>query len=77
MRWVCIKIAVICPISGNRTIVAQLREKCPLIVLVDVHPAQAATSMSYSILLSGPKVAFDITNAGDFQPMLQSFKFTV
>lgn len=54
-----------------------MREKCPLIVLVDVHPAQAATSMSYSILLSGPKVAFDITNAGDFQPMLQSFKFTV
>jgi hypothetical protein len=47
-----------------------------VIVLVDVHPAHAATSMSYSILLSGPSAAFDTTNASDFQPMLQSFKFT-
>lgn len=47
-----------------------------VIVLVDVHPAHAATSMSYSILLSGPRAAFDTTNASDFQPMLQSFKFT-
>lgn len=47
-----------------------------VIMLVDVHPAHATTSMSYSILLSGPKVAFDTTNASDFQPILQSFKFT-
>ncbi len=45
-------------------------------ILVDVHPAQSASSMSYSILLSGPDAAFASFNSNNFQPMLQSFKFT-
>lgn len=44
--------------------------------LIDVHPAHNTSSMSYSILFSGPSVGFDAANTGDFQPMLQSFKFT-
>ena len=45
-------------------------------ILVDIHPAHSASSMSYSILLSSPKAVFDTVNASGFQPMLQSFKFT-
>jgi len=45
-------------------------------ILEDVHPAHSASSMGYSILLTGPSAGFDAINANDFQPMLQSFKFT-
>ncbi len=46
-----------------------------LVVLADVHPANAPTSKAYTIVYGTAKSMFDQANTTYFQPMLQSFKF--
>lgn len=46
-----------------------------VVVLADVHPANALESKSYTIVYQAPASAFAQANTAYFQPMLQSFKF--
>ncbi|MGH2507828.1 MAG: PsbP-related protein [Ktedonobacteraceae bacterium] len=46
------------------------------ILLVATHPASSSNTQAYEIIYGGPEFTFDLVNAVDFQPMLNSFKFT-
>jgi hypothetical protein len=46
-----------------------------VVVLADVHPANALSSKSYTIVYQAPVSTFSQDNTTYFQPMLQSFKF--
>jgi photosystem II reaction center protein PsbP len=47
-----------------------------VVLLVAVHPASGASTQAYEIIYGGPIFTFDLINAINFQPMVQSFKFT-
>jgi hypothetical protein len=47
-----------------------------VIIIADNHPKQSPSTMAYIIAYGGPLANFDQINTSDFQPMLQSFKFT-
>ncbi len=47
-----------------------------LVVASDNHPANSASTSSYTVIYGTLQATFDAANGQYFQPMLQSFKFT-
>ncbi|MDQ2717090.1 MAG: hypothetical protein M3Z08_19475 [Chloroflexota bacterium] len=46
-----------------------------VVVIADNHPANAQNSRGYSIAYATAEQVFDLANEGEFQPMLQAFRF--
>ena len=47
-----------------------------MVVASDNHPANSASTNSFTVIYATLKATFDAANTQYFQPMLQSFKFT-
>jgi hypothetical protein len=47
-----------------------------VVVIADNHPANAPTTVGFTIAYATAQAVFDLAYEGEFQPMLQSFKFT-
>lgn len=62
-------------ITGTTKVGAQ-NVQIKAVMLVTTHPTNAANTQTYEIIYVGPVFTFDLVNAINFQPMLQSFKFT-
>ena len=62
-------------IAGNSTAAGQTG-MVQMVVASDNHPANSASTNSFTIIYATLQATFDTANSQYFQPMIQSFKFT-